>query len=111
MEFYLDKKVSKSKFHWGTHLWAYIHTITIVDGNDVIKRNKHVISKLKAIADTILCEKCETMYRKYLIKLAHIDPRTPMALFYWSVDLHNAVNAELGKELISYQQAMSIWCQ
>jgi hypothetical protein len=97
------------KFHWGNWLWGFIHTITIIDNSNNIQQNQLIIHKLIGIKDIFPCSICENTYKYYLTKLNTIDFRESMALFYWSVDLHNTVNSKLNKPLWSYDQALSKW--
>jgi hypothetical protein len=95
--------------HWGPYLWGFIHTITVIDEYDNVQQNKHVMEKLRAIQNVIPCPTCVHKYQSSLKQLDLIDVREPMRLFYWSVDLHNTVNARLGKPLWSYEKALQKW--
>lgn len=97
--------------HWGNHLWAFIHTICIVDYDDNFDTNQTVMTCLQNLLPVIPCPKCKSEYTEYLQKLPLLDLREPMVLFYWSVDLHNSVNAKLGKPLWSYERAKTEWCR
>jgi hypothetical protein len=103
-------KRNRPKQHWGAGLWAFIHTISVIDHQENVETNKAMIEKLRAILFVLPCPKCKGLYLQYLTKLDLIDIRAPIALFYWSVDLHNAVNAKLGKPLWSYDMAKNTWC-
>ena len=96
--------------HWGNHLWGFIHTVCIIDYNDNYETNLTVLTCLQNLLPVIPCPKCKREYAEYLKKLPLLDLREPMILFYWSVDLHNAVNAKLGKPLWSYERAKAEWC-
>lgn len=101
-----------SKFHWGTFIWNFIHTITVIDGVNVegLKATgRHVISKLKALEHVIPCDKCIPTYRSHLLLLDYLDLSKPMVLFYWGIDLHNAVNRKLRKREWTYPEALRHW--
>ena len=98
------------KSHWGNYLWGFIHTITIIDYTNNVNYNTIIIDRLHSITNVFPCPKCKETYKEYLLKLNNIDTRSPMSLFYWSVDLHNAVNTKLGKPTMTYSQAKNIWC-
>ena len=100
----------KPKSHWGNHLWGFIHTISIIDYENNVLFNQNAIDNLHAIYNVFPCPKCKSMYAAFLQRLQFIDLREPMTLFFWSVDLHNAVNAKLGKPLWSYEKAIERWC-
>ena len=110
--FFFSQRVYKQKSHWGEHLWAFIHTICIVDDeHNNYKYHKTVIDKLHGILDVLPCPKCRDTYSYHLQRLEHIDLNKSMELFYWSVDLHNAVNVKLGKRKISMDEAIRKWCK
>jgi hypothetical protein len=101
--------------HWGRHLWAFIHTITIIDyeqpplgpGNKIYAIK--IVENLKGLLYTIPCDHCKKMYKEELQILDTLDLNESNALFKWSVDLHNKVNQKLNKEIITYEKALEIW--
>ena len=103
-------KVCRSKTHWGNHLWGFIHSITVIDYENNVNYNKKSIDILRNIIYIFPCPKCKDMYQSYLNKLELLDVRKPMTLFYWSIDLHNAVNVKLNKPTWSYDRAKEKWC-
>lgn len=94
----------------GTYLWSFIHTITIIDFKDNELYNKNVKRILKELQDCFPCKTCEIEYKKHIEKLDNIDLSKAMTLFYWSVDLHNAVNKKLNKPEWTYEMALMKWC-
>lgn len=104
--------------HWGTHLWAFIHTVCVVDYTTTVQAtqdvnqvtNRHVYDCLINLQSVIPCPRCQTEYLAHLKRLPLLDLREPMVLFYWSVDLHNSVNNKLDKPLWSYERATKQWC-
>lgn len=103
----------RSKHHWGSHLWGFLHTITIVDYNnkDNKKTNEHILNILYSITNILPCPTCATGYKNFLERLTYLDLSQPMGLFYWSVDLHNYVNSKLNKQQLTYDQAIRKWCK
>lgn len=100
----------RPKDDWGPYLWAFIHTITIIDlGQDNIKHNSNALDVLYGLQNCIPCLKCKDKYVKQLEKLADVNLDERMVLFRWSVDLHNEVNKKLNKEQISYETALEMW--
>lgn len=102
--------VCRPKFHWGPYLWGFIHTITVIDFQNNVEFHNNIVSNLKGVYNIFPCPACKELYKTYLQKLDLIDIREPMVLFYWSVDLHNAVNTKLRKPLWSYERAIAEWC-
>lgn len=99
----------KSKDHWGTHLWGFIHAITIIDFESNESYNKNIKVILKELRDCMPCPKCKATFKMYLDKLDDLDLTKSMILFYWSVDLHNEVNKKLNKPEWSYEMALMKW--
>lgn len=99
----------RSKYNWGTHLWNYIHTITIIDfvsEQDNLYHSNIAYNVLKNLQFT--CEKCQKEYDK---ELKNIDIKLlskSMYLFEWSWNLHNKINLKLNKNIISYKEALNI---
>jgi hypothetical protein len=96
----------RAKEHWGPALWNFIHNITIVDNQSNFEDNKRVVKLLFNIYDVIPCPKCQGLYKEYLEILKSLDLSKGMVLFYWSIDLHNAVNKKLGKQPWTYDQGL-----
>lgn len=95
----------QAKEHWGTYLWGFIHTICLNEYQSII------IDRLQNIALVFPCSKCKITYAFYLQKLNSLNFNDKLALFYWSVDLHNAVNKKLNKPNFTYQEAIQKWCK
>ena len=101
------------KQHWGNSLWAFIHTITVIqytrpELNNLYHQN--IIPNLQGILKVIPCDACKEMYQKHLDLLLTLDFNKPLVLFRWSVDLHNQVNKKLLKKEITYEYAKNLWC-
>ena len=99
----------RQKDHWGTYLWGFIHTISIVDMEHNLDYNKSALAQLKGLVNSIPCEKCKMHYKQDLEILDTLDLNQKMVLFYWSVDLHNKVNKKLNKMEWTYKMALEKW--
>lgn len=97
------------KNSWGSYLWGFIHTITIIDFENNKEYNDKTKEQLVNIRDCIPCYKCKNLYKEYLEKLDNLDMTKSLVLFYWSVDLHNEVNKKLNKPEWTYHQALNEW--
>jgi len=84
------------KSHWGPPLWQFIHTISDVEEEHLIKNS---IQCLKSLKDVIPCSLCRPHYEEKLKELDNLDTSKPQALYLWSINLHNSVNQKLGKPL------------
>jgi hypothetical protein len=56
----------------------------------------------------IKCDKCKNEYLSTLSKIP-IRSRSSTELFNWTVDIHNRINASLGKKQYSYVDAYNYW--
>jgi len=93
---------------WGPHLWFSLHTISFVyplKPTPLDKTNyKNTFEDLKNV---IPCTICKKNYIRHLIEHpidSHLNNRKD--LVYWVIDIHNMVNAETGKKILSYDTVM-----
>ena len=89
---------------WGPHLWFSLHTITF---NYPLKPTKDDKDNYKnffeSLKNVIPCSVCKKNYIRHLNELQidkYLDNRK--SLVYWVIDLHNMVNGETGKKILSY---------
>ena len=92
---------------WGPKLWFFIHTIAInyPDNPSNLDKQKYNMF-FESLKHIIPCEKCRLNYIENLNEMPvinNLDNAT--TLFRWTVDLHNKVNSEIGKPILSYEQA------
>jgi hypothetical protein len=92
----------RPRYHWGPSLWKFIHTITIIDFVDVI-------SILHGIIAMMPCKKCIQSYQDFLQCIGPAQYER-MELFRYGIEYHNIINKKLGKAVISYQDAVDLWC-
>ncbi len=100
----------RAKYQWGTHLWYYIHTITIidfVDSKDNLYHNTIAYNVLKELK--FPCKKCQIEYDNEFknIDINLLD--NPMYLFKWSWELHNKINKKLNKDFLSFDDALQLY--
>lgn len=89
---------------WGPHLWFSLHTISFaypLKPTQEDKDNyKNFFLNLKHV---IPCSVCKKNYKRHLeehpIDDYLVDKKR---LVYWVIDMHNMVNAEIGKKTMSY---------
>ena len=105
-------KVYRPLHNWGSYLWGFIHTISILDFEENEENKKHAercVKQLKALEYYIPCNKCALHYRTWIEELEKRDYKKSMEIFRWSVDFHNSVNEKLEKKILTYQEALDIW--
>ena len=83
--------------HWGSHLWAFIHTVTL-------KKEHRALEVVKNIGPIMPCQLCRPDYDQSILGLDETSD-----LFKWSVDFHNKINIKLGKPVFTYDEALQKW--
>jgi hypothetical protein len=93
---------------WGPHLWFSLHTISFVYP---LKPNKMDKENYKnfflSLENVIPCAICKKNYKRHLKEHPidnYLDSRKN--LVYWVIDMHNLVNGEIGKKILSYDTVM-----
>ena len=89
---------------WGSHLWFSLHTITFsYPINPNIKDMKQYKEFFHSLQHVIPCAVCKRNYKRHLIEHPidnHLNSRKK--LVFWLIDIHNMVNAEIGKKIYDY---------
>ena len=102
---------SNDYYKWGPTAWSKFHEKAI---NYPIIPCQGDIKKVlcfyhKDFMQYIGCKDCEMDY-KSIIRSYPVRTGSRLELFNWTVDVHNIINAKLGKQRISYEQAYQLWC-
>jgi hypothetical protein len=93
---------------FGPHYWFVIHT-TAINANTPEKREAFKML-IYSLAYCFLCDICGKHLKENLSNINIDDYMTcQKSIFEFSVDLHNIVNKQLGKPILSMQQAQQIW--
>lgn len=89
---------------WGPHLWFSLHTISfnypLVPKTEDKEYYKNFFTSLQHV---IPCSVCKKNYMRHIKEhpiTNFLDNRKSMV--YWVIDMHNMVNAEIGKKILSY---------
>ena len=93
---------------WGPHLWFSLHSISFAYPLKPSKIDiENYISFFEALQNVIPCSVCKKNYIRHLKEYpinGHLNSRKE--LVYWVIDLHNMVNAETGKKILSYDNVI-----
>ena len=93
---------------WGSTLWFSLHTITMnYPNNPTFIEQKDYKNFFISLENVIPCKVCRKNYQRHLKEHpidSHLDNRKE--LVYWLIDIHNMVNAEIGKKIISYDKVI-----
>jgi hypothetical protein len=98
---------------WGRYLWTSIHSIALGYPDEPSEKDKKDFRDFYTnLWKVIPCQRCSDNYQRHLTELP-IDGflGTNTDLFKWTVDLHNIVNKELGKQTIPLKQAEEIFAK
>jgi len=90
---------------WGPHLWFSLHTMSF---NYPLKPSEKDKDEYKSffinLQYVIPCSVCKKNYIRHLNEHPIKDYlNTRKFLVYWVIDMHNMVNAEIGKKILSYE--------
>jgi hypothetical protein len=89
---------------WGSHMWFSLHTISL---NYPLKPSREDIINydhfFTSLQNVIPCPICKKNYIRHIQEHPiHNSLDSRKALVYWVIDMHNMVNAEIGKKILSY---------
>jgi hypothetical protein len=89
---------------WGPHLWFSLHTISFnYPLEPSIEDKNNYKNFFLNLENVIPCSICKKNYKRHLKEHPiqdYLDNRKSMV--YWVIDMHNMVNAEIGKKILSY---------
>lgn len=93
---------------WGSSMWFSLHTISMNYPNFPKDKDKLEYKNFfESLQFVIPCAVCKKNYIRHL-KEHPIDNHlnTKRELVYWLIDMHNMVNAEIGKKQMSYESVI-----
>jgi hypothetical protein len=103
----------RATHHWGTPLWTFIHTLTVIDSDEPniqIRDSIKAIEILKSIPAIIPCHRCAQHYQEFFqTEIEGRDRYGRMELFDLLVEYHNQINHKLGKQIITLEEARLLW--
>jgi len=89
---------------WGSSMWFSLHTITMnypdLPNNQDKYNFKIFFESLQTVIPCIVCKKNYIRHLKENPIDNHLNSKRK--LVYWLIDMHNMVNAEIGKKQLSY---------
>ncbi len=94
---------------WGSYAWRFLHCVTIEyptnPTRDDMENFRTFFDSLKYV---LPCEKCRKNFAKHMKKYPLTDEvlSTKKNLIRWCIDLHNVVNYDTGKKMLSYSETI-----
>lgn len=106
----------RSSTEWGPTLWAYLHTISVVDFEGFAQERmaENAMKAVKGALKTIPCSHCAEHFATHVVAVLEADREKwlpPMALFRFMVEYHNTVNRKVEKPEITYEAALARWAK
>ena len=96
---------------WGPFFWHAIHITALSYPADPSYGQKRAAKEFfESLGHLIPCPKCREHYQQYLQKMPispHLDRRDD--LFRWTVNVHNEVNALLGKPRFTEAESIQFY--
>jgi hypothetical protein len=91
---------------WGPLQWSALHQMLRGYPMENASREKRLALEayVRALTQLLPCSECGRHWAKLVDT---IDTRNRITALRWSIDAHNAVNARLGKPVLSYAQAVA----
>lgn len=88
---------------WGPHAWKMIHLVAASYPVPATSDDKRAYDAFfRSLGDVLPCPGCRKGYAQLIRDTVPLRSNVfsdRMSLFKWTVDLHNAVNAKLGKPI------------
>ena len=91
---------------WGPHAWFILHSISMALPNNVpVDKQKDLIQFMKSFGNLIPCNICKINYKNNLKIMSPLEKNVQTRELFskWLIDLHNIVNIETGKKIMSYE--------
>jgi len=91
---------------WGPIFWNAMHIVTLGYSDSPSKDEQEAVaSYFESLAFVIPCPICRTHYSEFLRQMpVRAVNHSRTTLVYWLFQLHNRVNAQLGKRKISWDE-------
>lgn len=94
---------------WGPHAWIFLHSVTMNYPKDPTQQDKKEMRDFfNSLRYVLPCEKCAKSLQKHMMKCPLTDNilNSRDSLVKWLIDIHNIVNKENDKAVLSYQTAI-----
>jgi len=91
---------------WGPHAWFILHSISMALPDNVpVDKQKDLIQFMKSFGNLIPCNICKINYKNNLKIMSPLEKNVQTRELFskWLIDLHNIVNIETGKKIMSYE--------
>ena len=94
---------------WGKHAWIFLHTITLEYPENPSENTKNAIkTMIESLVHLLPCKICQENLSKKLSyhPLTNDILSNKKKLIVWMIDLHNLVNKDIGKKVLTHNEAL-----
>ena len=94
---------------WGESAWDFLHFVTLgYPINPTAEDKQRYYQYFNDLKYVLPCDKCRNNMDEHLIKIPLTDEvlSSRESFVKWGIDLHNSVNYDTGKPVLSYDKAM-----
>ena len=93
--------------HWGKEGWKFIHWVALTYPSQPTQEDKkNYLKFFESLQDVLPCPICAVHFKQNM-KDHPIQMGSNRELFNWTVDIHNMVNKQNGKKILTYDEAFS----
>ena len=96
---------------WGPSGWKFMHYVALGYPDDPTEKDKSSYKDFyESLSDILPCQGCANHYKENITKFP-IDSslKDRDSLLHWTVDIHNEVNKQTGKKILSYDDALELY--
>lgn len=102
--------MNMENYSWGHDLWRYLHRMSLHYPLTPTAEDKQKYSQfIYAMMATLPCDQCQSNMQKHLARVPLNDLALSNRHYFvkWMIDFHNAINQDLGKRTLSYDEAFA----
>jgi hypothetical protein len=96
---------------WGPHGWTFMHYVALGYPDQPTEDDKTSYQNFyESLSNVLPCQGCADHYKETILQFPvkdHLKDRE--SLLRWSFDIHNTVNKQLGKPVLSYDNALQLY--
>ena len=98
---------------WGPPGWKFIHFVALgYPDNPSEETKKHYQEFFESIQFILPCQRCATHYQQNIQRVPiskYLKDRE--TLMRWTIDLHNEVNKQRQKPILTYDEALKLYTE
>lgn len=95
---------------WGKHAWNFIHLVAMgYPDNPTDEDKENYRTFIYSLKNILPCEKCRLNFSSHISQypLTNEVLSSKTNFLQWTIDLHNIVNFNTGKQMLQYDEALA----